>query len=135
MNKKNFYFVNIITLICILTLIILYKNPLFNKNNNLFIKTKNSQARNERSTPRTFILPATPAVAFAQEKRLSIVHKKNEIQRCIIKMYDLGYKNIGNFNDYSNFKITLNLIKFQKANNLEVTGEFNIETKTLLGCI
>ena len=36
-----------------------------------FFEDEKDIGRNERSTPRTFVLPATPAVALIQEKKFS----------------------------------------------------------------
>ena len=136
MNKNIFYFINSVTFLSFITIISLLYVQVFNeKQISISPFKEDDPTRNERSTPRTFILPATPAVADEQERRIGLYLQAKEIQRCMLKLYDKGYKDIGKFNDYSNFKITVSIIKFQRNNNLEVTGKLNKQTKTKLGCL
>jgi len=113
----------------------LYFSPAVNKPTFKLDDIEIDPGRNEGSTPRTFILPATPAVAKEQERKQVALLRKNEIQKCMLKLYDQGLLNISNFDDIFDFKITLGIIKYQKQNQLHVSGEFNMETKSHLGCI
>ena len=113
----------------------LYFSPVVNKPTFKLDDIDIDPGRNEGSTPRTFVLPATPAVAKEQERKQVALLKKNEIQKCMLKLYDQGLLNISNFDDIFDFKITLGIIKYQKKNQLRVSGEFDMETKSHLGCI
>ena len=85
-------YLNIVTALCCTTLISIFLS--FHQNNTYasYIEIDSKTGRNERSTPRTFILPATPAIADEQERRLVLMSKKEQIQKCMLKLYDLGFK-------------------------------------------
>ena len=127
-------YLNIVTALCCTTLISIFLS--FHQNNTYesYIEIDSKTGRNERSTPRTFILPATPAIADEQERRLVLMSKKEQIQKCMLKLYDLGFKDFDNFEDLSNFKITLSIIKFQIERRLNLSGEFDIKTMEVLKC-
>lgn len=93
----------------------------------------NDKGRNERSTPRSFILPATPAVALRQEKKLLLRENELRIKHCMLKLYDLGYK-IMSFEDIFDIHIYIALMDFQMLNLLPKTGKFDKQTVKLLGC-
>lgn len=93
----------------------------------------NDKGRNERSTPRSFILPATPAVAIRQEEKLLLRSNELQIKYCMLKLHDLGYK-IMNFEDIFDIHIFIALIDFQSRNLLPNTGKLNDRTVELLGC-
>lgn len=93
----------------------------------------NDKGRNERSTPRSFILPATPAVAIRQEEKLFLRGNELQIKYCMLKLYDLGYK-IMNFEDIFDIHISIALIDFQSRNLLPKTGKLDERTVKLLGC-
>lgn len=131
----NYKIINLVTFLCCLTLMSLYFSPVVNKATFKLDDIDIDPGRNEGSTPRTFVLPATPAVAKEQERKQVALLKKNEIQKCMLKLYDQGLLNIYNFDDIFDFKITLGIIKYQKQNQLQVSGEFDMETKNHLGCI
>lgn len=68
MKKKEITFITISTLVCMATLVALISSGTYlNIDIDKDRYTGNDKGRNERSTPRTFILPATPAVALIQE--------------------------------------------------------------------
>ena len=48
--------------------------------------------RNERSTPRTFVLPASPIVAFEQERKRSLLAESESTTYCMLKLKDFGYE-------------------------------------------
>jgi len=131
---KKINLINLNTLICSITIgFLLFYYQVQNQNKILY-KIENDPGRNERSTPRTFVLPATPAVAEEQERKQILLSRKPQIQKCMFKLYDLGYKDLGSFDDIFDIKITIALINYQRANNLKVSGKFDLETTTTLGC-
>jgi hypothetical protein len=89
--------------------------------------------RNESSTPRTFILPATPAVARLQEKRMAMKKDEYSIKGCMLVLNDAGYP-IGNIGIIDNMEVIVSILKFQRKNMLFVSGVFDDETKERLGC-
>ena len=74
MKKKEITFIAISSLVCMATLVALISSGTYrNIDTDKVRYNGNDKGRNERSTPRTFILPATPSVALVQEKkRLSL---------------------------------------------------------------
>ena len=73
---KKLNLINLNTLLCWITIgVLLFYYQVQNQNKILY-KIENDPGRNEGSTPRTFVLPATPAVAEEQEKKAVIVIKK-----------------------------------------------------------
>jgi len=135
MNSSNEKFFHIITVLCFLLICSLFFSPHFNKKNSELFRIGNDPGRNEGSTPRTFVLPANPAVAKEQERKQGLMLKKNEIQRCMLKLYDLGYQNLGSFDYYFSFKITQSIIEYQIKEGTGVTGIFDKNTKNKLGCL
>lgn len=89
--------------------------------------------RNEQSTPRNFILPATPAVAEEQERKLQNPDKDFYSDWCLLKLHDLGYE-IDEFSSSFNAKYVEALIEFQKNNSLPISGKADSKTRILLGC-
>jgi len=93
----------------------------------------NDEGRNERSSPRSFILPSTPAVALVQEKKISMREQEFQIKYCMLKLHDLGYT-IRGFEDIFDIKIFTALLDYQKMKGLNITGEFESKTISSLGC-
>lgn len=89
--------------------------------------------RNEQSTPRSFILPATPAVAEEQERKLQNPNNNFYTDWCLLKLHDSGYE-IDEFSSSFNAKYIEALIEFQKNNSLPITGQADSKTRKLLGC-
>ena len=131
---KNNYLIRLNTILCVSTLLFSTFYYLINNQEKALYKIENDPGRNEGSTPRTFVLPASPPVVEEQERKQSLLARKSEIQKCMFKLYDLGYKDLGSFDDIFDFKVTVTLINFQRANNLKVSGEFGNETMQKLGC-
>ena len=102
-------------------------------NSSAGILSTNDKGRNERSTPRSFILPATPAVAIRQEEKLLLRSNELQIKYCMLKLYDLGYA-IMNFEDIFDIHISIALIDFQARKLLPKTGKLDERTVELLGC-
>lgn len=90
--------------------------------------------RNENSTPRSFILPATPAVAEEQERKLSKSQDLKSEARCISKLIDLGYS-IDSFDPSFNATLVSATYLFQSENNLTPSGRLDTRTKEKLHCL
>ena len=54
--------------------------------------------RNERSTPRSFVLPATPGVALAQESLKATGVYSRQVSKCVSVLRTLGYQIDGDEN-------------------------------------
>jgi len=93
--------------------------------------------RNERSTPRNFILPATPAVAFEQEMRARknslIAKNERQLARCAARLLDLGY-DVGDEAVAFNAKLAESIFEYQKTHGLRPTGRLDPTTITKLSC-
>jgi hypothetical protein len=119
------------TLICLVTLVFFGISQFSIERE--FLYEGSDKGRNERSTPRSFILPATPAVALEQERKRIVREHEVQIKYCMLKLHDLGYRII-NFEDIFDIHIMLAIMDFQKKNGLEVLGEFDVKTIGSLGC-
>ena len=90
--------------------------------------------RNERSTPRSFILPATPAVASEQEMRSAKnAMSRRQMAACAIRLIDLGY-DVGDEPVAFNAKLAESIYEYQRANGLNGTGKFDPATIRSLSC-
>lgn len=89
--------------------------------------------RNEQSTPRSFILPATPAVAIEQEQRAIEQNNGLSSGKCISRLRDIGYQ-IDDMDVSFNATYIKAVIEYQKINKLKITGVPNAETRKKLGC-
>jgi hypothetical protein len=122
------------TALCIATLLALIVGDyLPNRQVSFIFDEVTEEGRNERSTPRTFILPATPAVALIQEEKKALRGKRNIIQHCMLKLHDLGY-DIYDFRDIYDVHLMIHLLHFQSNNGLPRTGKFDTATLAKLGC-
>ncbi len=90
--------------------------------------------RNENSTPRSFVLPATPAVAEEQERKKAEILKGIYADKCMSKLKDLGYS-IDDFDTSFNAKLVEAILSFQQEMKLEKTGQLDLETRKKLGCM
>ncbi len=94
---------------------------------------KDDVDRNESSTPRSFVLPATPAVAEEQErKRLERLDGINA-EKCLSKMQEYGYK-FDDLNASFNAKFIEAILDFQDRNLLDKTGVLDDKTRNVIGC-
>lgn len=91
------------------------------------------EGRNEGSTPRSFILPATPAVALIQEAKLKRNGEEKMIKGCLLRLIDLGFY-VRDLDDIHDDQIPISLIKYQFSRQLSRTGQFDEETRRLLRC-
>jgi len=90
--------------------------------------------RNENSTPRSFVLPATPAVALEQERKKTEMLNGIDTDKCMSKLKDLGYS-IDNLDTSFNAKLVEAILGYQSKSKLNKTGILDLETRTKLGCI
>lgn len=134
MTKNATTLISLSTLFCVGTLLVVLTSTRYElgKDSPIDIIT-NDKGRNERSTPRSFILPATPAVAIRQEQKLELQANELQIKHCMLKLYDLGYP-IMSFEDIFDIHIFIALMDFQTRNLLPKTGELDMKTTELLGC-
>lgn len=93
--------------------------------------------RNERSTPRSFILPATPAVAAEQDLRSSqdsaASNSRRQLALCAARLIDLGYE-VGDEPVSFNAKLSEAIYKYQEARGLNKTGRLDLPTMESLSC-
>jgi len=125
---KNIFIITIIQIILIGILYYYkYNTPQYNYTNN-----NEGSSRNERSTPREFLLPATPAVSKIQEsrnKKVNIAH----ITNCLSIINDAGFI-IYNLTDNNAANSIASIYAYQKMNGLEKTGKLDEQTKINLEC-
>jgi hypothetical protein len=100
-------------------------------------RTPADNERNERSTPRSFVLPATPAVALEQEMRsaksFSTTMSKRQVAACALRLIDLGY-DVGDEAVAFNAKLSQAIYEYQQAQGLNKTGKFDPATTRSLSC-
>ncbi len=132
--SDNIKMLNIITGLCLFVLsLVVYQVVKFDYDEYKVFLDQGA-GRNENSTPRSFILPATPAIAREQEKRKAVLSRADEIKRCILALGSKGYAIQYTLKDLLNIHIKVALIEYQRENNLEVTAEFDTVTKQKLEC-
>ena len=90
-------------------------------------------SRNERSTPRSFVLPASPAVAFAEENEKDSGIESQQIGRCVAALRVLGYQIDGDEN-LRNAKVIEAFYIFQRDQHLPATGRPDELTMRALKC-
>jgi hypothetical protein len=94
---------------------------------------KDEPERNERSTPRSFILPATPAVAAERENEQREAGNGVNPFECLRRLQVLGYE----ADDTPPILTARNsgaIFRFQKDRSIATTGRLDNETIALLGC-
>lgn len=92
-----------------------------------------STVRNERSTPRSFVLPATPGVAFEQERQKSDKAKQAQLAKCVGILRDHGYK-VSDSETLLNAKLVEAIYEFQVKSNLPATGRLDQTTMRAMKC-
>jgi len=121
---------NIITFLNIIGIVMIF---IFHPNKTSFdVSRLEVGGRNNSSTPPTFVLPATPAVAQIQERRKAL--DSDEIIFCAVRLNDLGYMNFSLNRNIDNIYLTVELLKYQNSRNIPMSGEFDKKTKELLMC-
>ena len=133
MIDKHFSAIFVSTLICLSTL-----TPFVV----LFILQSNFESpkpfyldkeRNENSTPRTFVLPANPAVAREQSRKITLLENSEMIKSCIISLVDKGHK-FANVENVTADAVMFETLEFQINNNLLPSGAFDNLTRQKLAC-
>lgn len=90
--------------------------------------------RNEESTPRSFVLPATPAVAFAQEtKSNSDADRATLVVRCIVALRARGFEIVRDTEQF-NVPLVKALLSTQRRAGITETGKLDDRTAAYLGC-
>lgn len=89
--------------------------------------------RNERSVPRSFILPATPGVAFEQEAQRADATRQAQIARCVGALRVLGY-DPGDSTTFLNAKLVEAVYTYQVAHKLPTNGRLDELTIGMLKC-
>ena len=105
----------------------------FNENISHMSMDQDDSDRNENSTPRSFVLPATPAVAEEQERKKAEILKGIHADKCLSKLKDLGYP-IDDFETSFNAKLVEAILSYQSKSKLSKTGLLDLETRKKLGC-
>lgn len=100
----------------------------------LIQKKDHARGRNERSTPRSFVLPATPAVALAQEAMKDNGFSMQRLLRCVSVLRTLGYDIEGDEN-LLNAKVVEAIYTFQKDRDLNPSGKLDFRTMRALKCL
>jgi len=90
--------------------------------------------RNERSVPRSFILPATPAVAFEQEAQKSDAVRQTQVAKCVAALRILGYQQADS-KTFLNAKLVEAVSTYQRTHNLPATGRLDELTMGMLKCV
>jgi|SRR2546422_4329919 len=89
--RYHFYLLHGCTVVFLLTLVAVGLSPtLRGPGWDAQVNVDEAQ-RNERSTPRSFILPATPAVAEQQEQEARELKENLDVFRCLGNLRILGY--------------------------------------------
>jgi len=89
--------------------------------------------RNERSTPRSFVLPATPGVALAQESLKATGVYPRRVSKCVSVLRTLGYQIDGD-ESLLNAKVVEAIYTFQSDQHLPTTGKVDELTMRALKC-
>jgi hypothetical protein len=89
--------------------------------------------RNEGSTPRSFILPATPAVALIQEEKVRLKENELTTKRCLLALHDLGFF-IRDLDDIYDDNISVIVLRYQMKQKIEQSAKLDESTIVKLGC-
>lgn len=89
--------------------------------------------RNERSTPRSFVLPSTPAVAYVQESKQNLFKEGINVEKCIAILRSMGNE-IYSDELFFNVELTRAIYYFQVKTSLPVDGRINTAVAKKLGC-
>jgi murein L,D-transpeptidase YcbB/YkuD len=89
--------------------------------------------RNERSTPRSFVLPPAPIIAELYEKFDAEEARPGWAQRCLFELRRQGYP-IDEMQTSFNAKLVEAIAEFQKRQGIDSSGQLDPQTIALLGC-
>lgn len=93
-----------------------------------------AEDRNEQSTPRSFVLPATPMVAIMNEQEAQAGADVVAMRRCIQALHAAGYA-IEQLDTRFNAELIEAVYRFQHQFRLAETGVLDAVTKEKLGCL
>lgn len=130
---KRLYFLAILTLIFSLVSALTIYRGFFEVRISHLTVDESDIDRNENSTPRSFILPATPAVVEAQESKKKLLKEGLNLDKCLLNLKDMGYS-IDDINSAFNAKYIEAIINFQISKGLPATGNLDKLTIKYLGC-
>ncbi len=116
-----------------LLLFMKWTNPSGNQHG-VEVSKANDTARNERSTPRSFVLPATPGIAFEQERQVAERADQGQIAKCAGRLKDLGYE-LGDRRLMLNVQLVEAVYHFQTEQHLPATGRLDPATMNAMGCL
>ncbi len=134
LNKKNQNLIlSVSTVLFIFVSGVTIIKGFFNETRSHMDMDENDSDRNENSTPRSFVLPATPAVAEEQERRKAELLKGIHADKCLSKLKDLGHP-IDDFDISFNAKFVEAILNFQEKMKLNKTGKLDIDTRIKLRC-
>jgi Putative peptidoglycan binding domain len=134
MLKKNHkILLFILTLLFILVSAITIQRGYFSSHKNEMEMDNDDNDRNENSTPRSFILPAAPAVAEEQDRKKIEIFNEIKTNKCMSKLNDMGYA-IDDFDTSFNAKFTEAILNYQEKMGLRKTGILDKETRVKIGC-
>jgi len=133
MTERSFILIFSLTLLYLVTItpfgFLLFAQDLFKAP----IQVEVEGGRNEGSTPRTFVLPANPAVALEQERKADLIKNAPWIVGCLVKLNDLGH-HFANIEDITSHEVLVETLNFQYSNNLNPSGVIDEKTRALLQC-
>ena len=134
LNEKNLNsFLVVLTIIFIVVSGVSIQKGYLTETRSHMSMDEDDSDRNENSTPRSFILPATPAVAEEQERKKTEILKGIQADKCMSKLKDLGYP-IDDFDTSFNAKLVEAILSYQSKSKLNKTGQLDSETRKKLGC-
>jgi hypothetical protein len=131
--KRHLYLLHGCTVVFLVTLGVLAFTPALRSAVRDGRADDNEAQRNERSTPRSFILPATPAVAEEQEQQARNAKEGVDVFGCLGRLRLLGYS----ADDTPPTLRARNLeaiFRFQKEHGLTPTARLDRETVTRIKC-
>jgi len=131
--RYRFYVLHSCTLLCLVTLGTLVATRILASSGWEHQIDQSEAQRNERSTPRSFILPATPAVADEQEEQMRESKEGIDLFHCLGELRALGY----GADDRPPALRARNLdalFRFQKDRGMVPTARLDRETVRLLKC-
>jgi murein L,D-transpeptidase YcbB/YkuD len=117
-----------VTTLCLLLFTPLLKNRIWEER----IREEGAE-RNERSTPRSFVLPATPAVAEEQQKQARELSDGVDTFGCLHRLRVLGY-NADDAPPAFRARNLEALSRFQRDRGMKPTGRLDPNTVRSLGC-
>jgi hypothetical protein len=129
LNDRLYIFTLIYFVVCAPFAFLWYHEESFVRPQSLIV----DEGRNERSTPRTFVLPANTAVAFEQAKKLEVSTPLKEAQKCLLRLHDLGFA-IFNVEATASHRAFSQTLRYQHRNGLQPSGQFDPATRKNLEC-